>query len=97
MKYTLVILVVFTLFGCDGKEMEGFVFKKSLESKLIERCGKKDRLCITAVKQQTGECADKANWHRFLGDSEDPVEKKRFQGIFFMCLVDVKGKPFFEL
>lgn len=97
MRTPLLVLVLIILSGCDNNELEGFVFKKSLESKLVERCGEKDRLCITAVKQQTGKCADKADWGRFLEDSEDPAEKQRFQGIFFKCLVDVKGKPFFEL
>ncbi len=96
MKSLLTTLLILVLFGCDGKEMEGYIFKKSLEAILVERCRVKDRLCTAAVKQQTDECAEKliaVDFYRILRS----LQKKRFQEIFFKCLVDAKGKPFFEV
>lgn len=96
-------IIYFKLFGafifsllltsCDYGSIEEFAFKKAIVSKLSDKCSSKN--CVNAVETQSEACADKADWRRFYDNQNNIDEKRRFQKIFFSCLVDPKGAPYF--
>jgi hypothetical protein len=38
---------------------------------------------------------EKSDWRKYLKQTDDPVEKKRFTTEFYACVVDPDGKPYF--
>ena len=89
------VLIATVLSGCDGKMLEEYSFKKSLEWSLTEKCAD-DEACVTAVRKLTSVCADRNDWESFLKSQDDPAEKERFVTGFFGCLVDATGRPLFS-
>ena len=77
-------------------ELEKIVFQKTLEYKLIEKCGE-DKPCAEAVKNLTPTCMDAADWKSLMKNQDDEVEQLRFMKTFYSCIVDADGNPYFEI
>lgn len=96
MKVISIALVSLVLISCSDSMIEEVVFRKTLESSLIELCGETDKMCIEAVKNQISGCMEQSNWRQYLNDQENPEEFQRFTSKFYSCIVDKDGNPIFQ-
>lgn len=100
MKKVILILAGFilasqlTACGTDG--IEELTFRKVLEYQLEGECGDTDVACQQAVEEQIQPCMEKADWRSYLENDDDEEELKRFSRIFYACIVDADGNPYFE-
>jgi hypothetical protein len=84
-----------TLSAC-GDGLQELTFRKTLEYELVELCGEKDKICIAAVKAQIKQCMVKSDWKKFVKNQDSDAELKRFTTVFYACVVDNNGEPYFE-
>ncbi len=95
--FSLILLILVS--GCDydlEASVEEFVFRKTAESDLIEKCAE-DKACIRAVKEQIESCMEKSKWRQYLENSEEEEEEElyRFVKTFYPCFKDPDGKSYF--
>ncbi len=95
MKLIILLLLTMLLFSCDDSLQE-LAFRKTLEYELIDLCGKQEKKCIAAVKAQIKECMVKSDWKKFVTNQDNDEELKRFTTVFYACVVDANGEPYFE-
>ncbi len=95
MKLFIILLLPLFLFACND-DLQELAFRKTLEYELIDLCGEKDKNCIAAVKAQIKKCMVKSDWKKFIKNQDSDVEFKRFTTVFYACVVDENGEPFFE-
>ena len=96
MKFIFILLLTLFLIGCTDGQVEEFAFRNILEHDLIELCSKDDKKCISAVKAQIKDCMVKSNWRRYLDNEDSEEELNRFTSVFYACIVDSEGNPYFE-
>ena len=97
MKIFIAFLISLSLLSCSEGAIEEFSFRKTLEFSLVDLCGAEDKDCIEAVKSQIVGCMEKSDWRAFFNDDDNPDELKRFTGVFYACIVDKDGEPYFVI
>ena len=95
LKSAIALTCAGLLAGCGQAAMEEFAFRKTLEHRLTKLC-EDDAPCVEAVKEQSGECMEHADWRTYLNDSENEKKKLVFMAGFFSCVVDSDGNPYFK-
>lgn len=95
-KLVTIALASLLLVACTGEGVDEFAFRTTLQNSLVDKCGEKDKACISAVKTQIKPCMEKSDWRRFVDNQDDKAELKRFTSQFYGCIVDKDGNPFFH-
>lgn len=92
----LIVPVALGIGGCSRGDIGEYFFRVSFERNLVELCAGDDD-CVAAVNQQTKVCMAESDFPRLLLSDYRDDELKRFTGLFYNCLVDPLGNPYFEL
>ncbi len=96
MKKSSVFIILLLIGGCTTEQAEEFAFRKTMEYQLIDDCGKENKECIKAVKEQIESCMKKSDWRKYVNNDEDEKEMKRFISKFFPCFKDSNGNSYFK-
>jgi len=96
-KKSSVFIILLLIGGCTTEQAEEFAFRKTMEYQLIDDCGKEDKECIKAVKEQIESCMKESDWRKYVNNDEDEKEMKRFINKFFPCFKDSNGNSYFKL
>lgn len=96
MKFFSLILAFACCAACNQKNTQEFAFRETLKYQLIKQCDD-DKECANAVKTQTQACMEKGNWFHYVNNQEDEAEEQRFITVFYSCIVDSEGNPYFGI
>lgn len=97
MRYiTLLLATCFLLSACSVEKIEKMAFLYSIKTELTKLCDG-ELACEETVQADSETCAEQANWREYVDAQDEDRALRRFQKVFFACLVDDNGTPYFEI
>ena len=95
MNIVILMAALLLIGGCSGEKVEEFVFRKTIEFDLVERCGEGDEACVKNVRSQIKICMDKNNWQELIDNEDNDELYIEFAKNFYPCFKDDNGDPLF--